>query len=85
MKEIFGSLGIQVIGFLVACLLVVLGVVWNGLLGKMDSMNRKLDKVVTVVYEEKTFVRVDYLEKDLKPWIRGLEVKVHELMKKINP
>jgi len=85
MKEIFGSLGIKVIGFLVICLVVVLGFVWDGLLGRMDSMDKKLDKVVKIVYEEEVFVRVAYLDKDIKPWMRGIEAKVQKLMEKLSP
>lgn len=79
-KDMFGSLGIKVIGFLVGCLMLVFGLVWSGLLSRLDSMDTKLDKVIKVVYEEETFVRVAYLEKDLKPWVRSIEEKVQNLI-----
>jgi len=84
-REIFGAFGLKVITFLVACLVIVLGFVWNGLLGRMDSMDKKLDKVVKIVYEEEVFVKIAYFDKDIKPWLRNMQDEIRKLRSSLLP
>ena len=86
MEELFGTLGSKIIASLIGILLITIGLIWKGVLGrivklekKIDQLYEKLDAYIKSCYEERNnFVSKSYMENDIKPWIRGLEADVKE-------
>ena len=77
MDDLFGSLGVGLITFLIATLCLTWRFLWKGLLDRMDKLDRKLDDFIQAVYErDSKYVTMEYMEKDIKPWIRELEGRV---------
>jgi len=86
-EVLFGYVSFEVIGFLALCLIVTLGFIWRGILTKVDSLESKIDnlddkidKYLIAHYEDRDrFVTKEYIESDLKPWIRDLEEQIRLL------
>lgn len=64
MNEFVDAYGVHII-------LLLIGSLWYNLLKRIDRLEEKLN------LSNEKYVKVEYIENDLKPWIRDIEKEVH--------